>query len=367
MLLEESNPVSAEDEFNVIDRVSTIGENGVKLLQVGNRIQAVRRLLGSESAIQIAADGGMIHISRELTNMVDVIGEPRNGNFRAGRNRIAGALRWPLWREHPIVTCNSDHTAARDDSLQLLVGKLPIARDQRSAVLMACKNRAAKRVDHFAKSLVAEVSYVEYDSQSLEFRQQFAPARLQRRVGASAARISAVPVMRKARAADATLIPQFGFRRTRYRVASLKRDNNANWKFGSTARAVTLPLGNVLGKFVASVNQPNFASRCKPFVVVQLAQCERVRDFHGAERKSRRTTLAGSTGNERSQAQTNVTSAHLGKYSRRSTSTRHVGTLSLAGIQIGELARQVAVHQQSVPRQIKMAVDDKFHVARLVA
>src|SRR5437868_1370221 len=109
MLLEESNPVSAEDEFNVVGRVPAIGENGVELLQVGDRIQAVRRLLGSKSAIQIAADGGMIHISCKLTNMVNVIGKLRNRNLGARGNRIAGTLRRPTCREHPIVASDADH------------------------------------------------------------------------------------------------------------------------------------------------------------------------------------------------------------------------------------------------------------------
>ena len=60
MLLKESNPVSAEDEFNVVGRVAAIRENGIELLQVSNRVQAVRRLLGAESAIQIAANRRML-------------------------------------------------------------------------------------------------------------------------------------------------------------------------------------------------------------------------------------------------------------------------------------------------------------------
>src|SRR4051794_10092303 len=165
MLLEESNPVFAEDELNVVGRVPTIGKNGVELLQVGNRVQAMWRLLGSESAVQIAADGGIGHISGKLANMINVIGKPRNRNCRASRNRIAGALRWPLRQEHPIVACNSDDTAARDDSLQLLIGKLPIARHQCAAILMACKYWSTERIDHFAESSITEVSHIQNNSQ----------------------------------------------------------------------------------------------------------------------------------------------------------------------------------------------------------
>ena len=46
----------------------------------------------------------------------------------------------------------------------------------------------------------------------------------------------------------------------------------------------------------------------------------------------------------------------------------YVSSLSTDDVWLPEkLARQIAVHQQSVPRQIEVAVDDKFHAAMLAA
>src|SRR3954471_16513156 len=119
----------------------------------------------------------------------------------------------------------------------------------------------------------------------------------------------------------------------------------------------------MLGKLAPCVNHSNVASCGESFVVVQLTERKRICDFHSAKRKSRRTSPTGSPGDQCPQTHAHVAGPHLGEHSRRSTSTRYVGSLRLACIKVRKLARQIAVHQQSIPGQIEMTVDNKLHGA----
>ena len=85
-------------------------------------------------------------------------------------------------RQHPIVAGNANYTSARNHDLELLVGKLPSARHQRTTILMARQHRTVKRVDHLLERKIAQMGEVENHAQPLELGEQFAPAGGQRRL-----------------------------------------------------------------------------------------------------------------------------------------------------------------------------------------
>lgn len=143
MLLEESNPVATENECDVAGRIAAGGENRAELLQIGKR---------------------------------------RDGNGRSRRRRARTLCR-PFRRQHPIVAGNANYTtSARNHDLELLVGKLPSARHQRTTILMARQHRTVKRVDHLLERKIAQMGEVENHAQPLELGEQFAPAGGQRRL-----------------------------------------------------------------------------------------------------------------------------------------------------------------------------------------
>src|SRR6185312_1587583 len=71
---EKSNPVAVKDQVDVGCTVPSTRKNVAELLEVGDRVQVPRRLLGAEPAVQIAADPGMARAAGQLAHMVDVIG-----------------------------------------------------------------------------------------------------------------------------------------------------------------------------------------------------------------------------------------------------------------------------------------------------
>jgi hypothetical protein len=72
-LAEKSQPVLVEDPVDVGIPITPGGKKAGQLLQVGNRVQVVGRLLDAEAAIQVAADGAMFRTAGKLADVVDVI------------------------------------------------------------------------------------------------------------------------------------------------------------------------------------------------------------------------------------------------------------------------------------------------------
>src|SRR3954453_15084386 len=85
MCAEEAEPVAVKDVGDVRIAVAAGGENGREFLNVGDGIDFERRLFGAEAAVEIRAHGGVVGISRELTNVVDVVGNVRERDALARR------------------------------------------------------------------------------------------------------------------------------------------------------------------------------------------------------------------------------------------------------------------------------------------
>ena len=78
----------------------------------------------------------------------------------------------PAGLQHPGVEHRADHRAARDEQLELLVGKLPVTGHQRPAVVVAGHHRAVKQLERLEETGVRHVRQIENHSQPLELLEQ---------------------------------------------------------------------------------------------------------------------------------------------------------------------------------------------------
>jgi hypothetical protein len=91
-----------------------------------------------------------------LADVVDVVG--------GGFERDDFGLRLPahpVGVKHPSVECGADDGAAGNEAFDLVVGKLAIAGDEGSAVVVAGEDGAVEVLEGLGHGLVAEVGDVE--------------------------------------------------------------------------------------------------------------------------------------------------------------------------------------------------------------
>src|SRR6266566_4173035 len=72
-LTEKPHPVSPHDPFDSCFAVAALAQQVGNRLQVGNRVEVERRLLASEAAVQVRADGGVPGVAGQLAHVVDVV------------------------------------------------------------------------------------------------------------------------------------------------------------------------------------------------------------------------------------------------------------------------------------------------------
>ena len=127
------------------------------LLQVGDRIQAFRTLLGSIAAIEVAADRHVLRIPGDLADVVDMIDHRVQLHFR-----LQGQA--PIRRQHPGVESGPNYTTTLDDRFDLVIVKLAIAWDERPAIVVTRQQRSPPDLHRFPKALVGQVGEVENHS-----------------------------------------------------------------------------------------------------------------------------------------------------------------------------------------------------------
>src|SRR5690348_2869949 len=109
----------------------------------------------------------MIRISRELTDMIDVIRD------RLERNHLGRSLpAHPAWIEHPAIKSGADDSGARNKLADLIIRQLPIARHQRTAIMVTGQHRPAKQVERLGHASIAKVRDIENHAEPLELLEQ---------------------------------------------------------------------------------------------------------------------------------------------------------------------------------------------------
>lgn len=137
-------------------------------------------MLAAETAVEVAADGGVASVSGKLANTIDVVAKTLERDFGLGfATHVVG-------HDHPNVESMSDDAAAGDDRFRLGIRKLPLVRYERAVVMMAGKQSAAEEVHRLIETLVGEVGNVENHADALHLLQQFTALREESALGARA-------------------------------------------------------------------------------------------------------------------------------------------------------------------------------------
>src|SRR4051812_16214041 len=70
---EKADEVAGHDAFDVLGFVASFCEERRQPAQISNGIEVTRRLLAAECPIEIRADAGVLSVSGNLANVIDVI------------------------------------------------------------------------------------------------------------------------------------------------------------------------------------------------------------------------------------------------------------------------------------------------------
>ena len=121
---EKPQPVAVEDQIDVGVGVVSLRQKPGQLLQIRNLVQIPRRLLVTETAVEIAADSGVFYAAGELADVIDVVGNAAE-SYHIGLGLAAN----PIGVEHPRIERRADDGAALDEPFDLIVGQLTVAGD----------------------------------------------------------------------------------------------------------------------------------------------------------------------------------------------------------------------------------------------
>jgi len=119
------------DAFDVACVIAAPSKQVRNSLQIRNRVQFARRLLGAETAIQIAADPAVPRVAGQLADVIDVVDEALHAD-----QRIVDFTRDIIREKHPGIEGGADHRVAGQQRLNLPVGKLAVTWPQGTAVVM---------------------------------------------------------------------------------------------------------------------------------------------------------------------------------------------------------------------------------------
>src|SRR5580698_8288332 len=104
MLQEKTPPVLMENAVDVRIAVAASRKYLRQLLQIRNRLEAIRALFGPKAAVEITADANVPNIPRKLANVIDVI--------HHCRQRHVPPIRLPDHKprlQHPRVERDANH------------------------------------------------------------------------------------------------------------------------------------------------------------------------------------------------------------------------------------------------------------------
>jgi hypothetical protein len=197
---EEAEEVFAEDAGDVVLAVAAGAEEGGDFLEVGDRLEVERGLLGAEGAVEVAAEADVAGVADELAVVIDVIDESGEVELRRLRGGLAT---YPVWHHHPRVEADADDGAAGGEGAELVVGELALVRDERAGIMVTGPDRAAVAVEGLPEAVVAEVGDVEDEAEVIGGAEEIEAARGEGAGGTGALRVDAGAVVRGAEGAEA--------------------------------------------------------------------------------------------------------------------------------------------------------------------
>ena len=149
--LEEPRPVAVEDALDILGAVAAGLQDGLEFAEVGYGVEVGRRLFPAETSVEIAADGDMARVARELADVVHVTDDIFERYVSAGR---------PIGNEHPVVERRADYASALDDQPDLVVIELTAAWGDGAAIVVAGEDRSFEEAGGFVKAFVGEVGEI---------------------------------------------------------------------------------------------------------------------------------------------------------------------------------------------------------------
>ena len=75
----------------------------------------------------------------------------------------------PAGPQHPRIEGDADDGLTLDEQFDLIVGKLPIARHERAAIIVTGHHRAREPFQRLKKTLIGKVRHIENHADAFEF------------------------------------------------------------------------------------------------------------------------------------------------------------------------------------------------------
>ena len=119
------------------------------MLKICYRIEVCGRLLTAETSIEVAADRGMLAVSCQLADVINMI-----GNVCKGDALIILRTACPARAQHPVIEGNANHASPRDDGADLFVIELALVGNQGTAIIVAGENDPSKTLHGFPERLI---------------------------------------------------------------------------------------------------------------------------------------------------------------------------------------------------------------------
>src|SRR6185437_3276861 len=169
----------------------------------------------------------MVRIPRELTDMIDVIRD------RFERNDLRRSLpAHPAGIEHPAIEGRADDGSARNKLADLIIRQLPIARHQRTAIMMAGQHRRAKEIERLGHASIAQMRDIENHPEPLELLKQRDSGATEWSIDSSTERVLPLAVMCEPRGSQSQPPPMFKLAWLDDRIGTFHAQDHANWSGG---------------------------------------------------------------------------------------------------------------------------------------
>ena len=157
--------------------------------------------------------------------MIDVIDD---GGERDASRRWRGLAANPSGYEHPGIEHAADDRATLDQLSNLIVGELPIVRDESAAIRVARPDRSVEMIERIAQAFVAEVRHVKDDPEPLHLLDQFSSLCAEIASRVRAVGVSPRPVVGRADRAESLRVRTLEMLRRQDRVSAFETQDVAD-------------------------------------------------------------------------------------------------------------------------------------------
>src|SRR5437867_2434202 len=129
--------------------------------------------------------------------------------------------------EHPVIAGSADDGVSLDEALDLVIGELPIAGNERAAVVVACQDRPAEQFRCLPETLVRQVRHIEDHADFLHDLQEFSALTRHASGGARAVRVGACSVVGHADHPESVVPPLSRLARRENRISAFHTEDES--------------------------------------------------------------------------------------------------------------------------------------------